>query len=86
MATSFEKHYLQYRKSSQLLFPNASSCPNHHYAMHIPDLLQFWGLLIKLSEFPYERHNGLLQKIKTNKHLCEYIPFTISIFKTYISL
>jgi len=85
MATSFGKHYLQYRKSSQLLFPNVSSHPNHHYAMHIPDLLQFWGPLIKLSEFPYERHNGLLQKIKTNKHLCEYIIFTISIFKTYIS-
>ena len=87
MVTSFEKYYLQYCKSSQLLFPNVLSCPNHHhYAMHIHDLLQFWGPLIKLSEFPYERHNSLLQKIKTNKHLCEYIPFTISIFKTYISL
>jgi len=86
IATSFGKHYLQYCKLSQLLFLNVSSYPNHHYAMHIPDLLQFWGPLIKLSEFSYEKHNGLLQKIKTNKHLCEYIPFTISIFKTYISL
>jgi len=86
MAISFGKHYFQYCKSSQLLFPNVSSCPNHHYAMHIPNLFQFWEPLIKLSKFPYERHNGLLQKIKTNKHLYEYIPFTISIFKTYISL
>ena len=39
MATSFGKYYLQYCKLSQLLFPNVSFCPNHHYAMHIPDLL-----------------------------------------------
>jgi len=39
MAISFGKHYLQYCKSSQLLFPNVLSHLNHHYAMHIPDLL-----------------------------------------------
>jgi hypothetical protein len=31
----------------------------------------FWGPLIRLSEFPYERQNGNLQKIKTNGHICE---------------
>jgi hypothetical protein len=72
MANHFSNAYHQYRKSSQTLFPQISSHPNHHYAMHIPDLLKFWGPLIKLSEFPYERHNGLLQNIKTNKHMCEW--------------
>lgn len=71
MADTFSNAYLRYRQSSHQLFPHLSSRPNHHYAMHIPDLLTFWGPLIKLSEFPYERHNGLLQNIKTNKHMCE---------------
>lgn len=71
MAQIFNDHYFRYRESSHRLFPNVTSRPNHHFAMHIPDLLCFWGPLIKLSEFPYERHNGLLQSINTNKHMCE---------------
>jgi hypothetical protein len=38
--------------------------------MHIGALLKFWGPLMVLSEFTYERINGLLQKISTNNHLC----------------
>jgi len=64
-------HFIQYRKSSKILFPNVNTRPNHHYAMHNADLMKFWGPLIKLSEFPYERHNGNLQKIKTNSHMCK---------------
>ena len=68
----FSEHFFQYCCSSQLLFPNIKSCPDYHYAMYIPDFLCFWGLLIKLNEYPYEHHNGLLQHIQTNKHLCEF--------------
>jgi len=71
-AQQFSDHFFQYCHSSQSLFPHIKSHPNHHYAMHIPDLLCFWGPLIKLSEYPYERHNGLLQHIQTNKHLCKF--------------
>jgi hypothetical protein len=39
--------------------------------MHNGDLLKFWGPLSLLSEFPGERMNGDLGKIKTNKRLCE---------------
>ncbi|TFK45188.1 hypothetical protein OE88DRAFT_1793891, partial [Heliocybe sulcata] len=52
-----------------LLFPGSSFVPNHHYAMHYPELLKFWGPLMKISEFAYEHHNGMLQKIKTNGHM-----------------
>ncbi len=61
-------HFIQYRKSFKVLFLNVNTCPNHYYAMHNADLMKFWGPLIKLSEFPYEWHNGNLQKIKTNSH------------------
>ncbi|PPQ99837.1 hypothetical protein CVT24_009631 [Panaeolus cyanescens] len=64
-------HYISYRRSSQTLFPHAPSRPNHHYAMHNADLLKFWGPLIRISEFPFEHHNGDLQKINTNNHMWE---------------
>jgi len=71
LAKTFADHYHNYQASSTKLFPNVQSCPNHYYALHIPDLLQFWGPLINLSEFIYECHNGLLHKINTNNHLCK---------------
>lgn len=65
-------HYISYQKSSRTLFPNTGTRPNHHYAMHNADLMAFWGPLMRLSEFAGERHNGSLQKIKTNSHLCMF--------------
>jgi hypothetical protein len=76
-ADLYLKLYIQYRKSSKSLFPTIRSRPNHHYAMHNGELMKFWGPLIKVSEFSGERHNGSLQKIKTNSHLCK--KFLISI-------
>lgn len=70
-ADAYMEHYVRYRQSSTKLFPNVGSRPNHHYAMHNGDLLRYWGPLIRLSEFAYERHNGSLQKIKTNQHICK---------------
>jgi hypothetical protein len=63
--------YIRYRKTSKSLFPTVATRPNHHYAMHNAELMKFWGPLPRLSEFPYEQHNGMLQKVKTNWHLCE---------------
>jgi len=50
-ADLYHEHYIRYRSSSKSLFPNASSQPNHHYAMHNAKLMKFWGPLIRLSEF-----------------------------------
>ena len=62
-AQQFSEYFFQYYCSSQLLFPNIKSYPNYYYAMYIPDLLCFWGPLIKLSEYPYKHYNSLLQHI-----------------------
>ena len=66
-ADEYTGHYIQYRKSIQVLFPHVHSKPNHHYAMHNGALLKYWGPLPPLSEFAGERMNGMLQKIKTNR-------------------
>lgn len=70
-ADNYLHHYIKYRRSSKHLFPGVATRPNHHYAMHNAELMKFWGPLPMLSEFPYEQHNGTLQKIKTNWHICE---------------
>jgi hypothetical protein len=71
LADKYLDHYIKYCTSSKIIFPHVNTRPNHHYAMHNADLMKFWGPLIKVSEFAYERHNGILQKIKTNCHICE---------------
>lgn len=70
--STYLEHYVSYRKSTQVLFPSVPSRPNHHFAMHNAEMMKFWGPLMRLSEFAGERHNGKLQKIKTNNHLCEF--------------
>ena len=65
-ADAYMEAYVKYRKSIQDLFPYYPSKPNHHYAMHNGKLLKFWGPLATLSEFPGERLNGLMQKVKTS--------------------
>jgi len=81
LAKTFANYYYDYWASFTKLFPNVQSCPNHYYVSHILDLLQFWSSLIKLSEFPYKCHNGLLQKIITNNYLCKVsCPFQFLLF------
>lgn len=70
-ANNYDQHYLSYRQSLQTLFPHSSSVPNHHYAMHNGDMLRFWGPLMNVSEFAYERDNHILQNINTNNHPCK---------------
>jgi hypothetical protein len=71
IADNYLHHYIRYRRTSETLFPMVATRPNHHYAMHNAELMKFWGPLPLLSEFPFEQHNGTLQKINTNWHICE---------------
>ncbi|PPQ77156.1 hypothetical protein CVT24_009827 [Panaeolus cyanescens] len=70
-ADCYLQHYLSYIDTSKALFPDVSLRPNHHFAVHAAEQMKYWGPLIKLSEYPYEQHNGLLQKIKNNGRLWE---------------
>jgi hypothetical protein len=70
-ADRYTEMYSSYLYSSQSLFPGLTTRPNHHYALHNGDQLKWWGPLVKLAEFMYESHNGALQKIKTNNHMCK---------------
>jgi hypothetical protein len=62
----FSQAYSLYTESSKLVFDSPKIVPNHHYALHTPDQMKWWGPLSNVSEFSGERVNGLLQKMKTN--------------------
>ena len=79
-ADAYMQHYIQYRSAIQTLFPDEPSKPNHHFGMHNGDLLKYWGPLPSFSEFPGERMNGMLQRIKTNGRLSMSLSFPPSFF------
>ncbi|MBW0550335.1 hypothetical protein O181_090050 [Austropuccinia psidii MF-1] len=62
----FYNAYSRYTVTSRQLFNNPRVKPNQHYALHIPEELKIWGLLMGVAEFPGERMIGILQKISTN--------------------
>ncbi|MBW0542284.1 hypothetical protein O181_081999 [Austropuccinia psidii MF-1] len=62
----FSQAYNTYQTTSNVLFPNVRTTPNHHYAMHIPKQVSRWGPLNGISKYGGERLVGILQKLKTN--------------------
>ncbi|MBW0481708.1 hypothetical protein O181_021423 [Austropuccinia psidii MF-1] len=71
----FQRSYEIYTKTSTLLFRNLKVFPNHHYALHIPEQMRWWGPLIAVSEFPGERLIGKLQKLNKNSRSSELLLF-----------
>lgn len=71
-ADEYMQHYIAYRRTRAQLWPDSHSVPNDHIAMHNGAALKFWGPLAPLSEFVYERQNGVLADISTNNRLCAY--------------
>jgi hypothetical protein len=65
-ANKFKEAYLLYTDTSKLVFDSPKIFPNHHYALHLPEQMKWWGSLSNVSEFAGERVNGMLQKMKTN--------------------
>ncbi|KAG0140877.1 hypothetical protein CROQUDRAFT_99490 [Cronartium quercuum f. sp. fusiforme G11] len=73
-AHQFENFYGRYHETSKRIFQKPTIKPNHHYALHIPNQIRFWGPLNSVAEFSGERLIGVLQKIKTNSHLGKCFP------------
>nr|CAK26784.1 TPA: transposase domain-containing protein [Phakopsora pachyrhizi] len=65
----FARHWRKYRYSSQKLFPNQRSKPNHHLAEHIPELFLRWGPSASTATWAYERLNGILGKYHNNNKI-----------------
>ncbi|MBW0506347.1 hypothetical protein O181_046062 [Austropuccinia psidii MF-1] len=72
---NFQRNYEIYTKTSKILFRNLKVLPNHHYALHIPEQMRWWGALIAVLEFPAERLIGKLQKLNKNSRSSEFLLF-----------
>ena len=50
--------------------------PNQHFSLHIYDFLDLWGPVYSWWCFPFERINGLLQRIATNNMFGKFLTLT----------
>ncbi|KAG8902757.1 hypothetical protein FRB99_004148 [Tulasnella sp. 403] len=62
----FISHMILYLEEFRNLFPQESSTPNQHLSLHLPDLFCDFGPVHPWWTMPFERFNGLLQRITTN--------------------
>ncbi|KDR73100.1 hypothetical protein GALMADRAFT_73332, partial [Galerina marginata CBS 339.88] len=60
------------------LFPDYDLKPNHHYALHIQDILLLFGPLHGTWAFSLERLIGRLQGMNTNGKIGAVVMYTIS--------
>jgi hypothetical protein len=61
----FRWHSLEYVRGLVEFFPQ-SLRPSHHYLLHLGDMLERFGPMRGWWAFPYERFNGMIQKLATN--------------------
>lgn len=66
-------HMLQYLDDLQELYPGARIKPNHHLTLHLPQFLANFGPPHSWWAYPFERINGLLQRIPTNSRFRKFI-------------
>ncbi|KAI0657552.1 hypothetical protein C8Q70DRAFT_919435 [Cubamyces menziesii] len=64
-ARRFDDHMLEYARGLRSLY-GADLVPNHHLSLHLADCLLLFGPTFSWWAFPFERYNGLLQKLNTN--------------------
>ncbi|MBW0475878.1 hypothetical protein O181_015593 [Austropuccinia psidii MF-1] len=62
----FSQTYKTYQKTSFNLFENIRLQPNHHYAMNLPDHIDWWGPPLGVLEFAGEQLVVILESPKTN--------------------
>lgn len=74
-ADKYRQEMVKYRKKLKSLFPNYKCHPNHHMAFHIHDFIIEYGPVHGWWTFPYERLNGVLQRISTNYHEGKHYSF-----------
>jgi hypothetical protein len=65
-SNNFKRHALAYVEGIKTLFPSHRLKPNHHYLLHLGDMMQSLGPMRSWWSFPYERLNGEIQRTKTN--------------------
>lgn len=61
----YDHHMLEYLTSLRKLFDH-HLVPNHHLSLHLKECLELFGPVFAWWGFPFERINGMLQRLNTN--------------------
>ncbi len=65
-ANAYDTHMVEYLRGLQSLY-EVNLVPNHHLALHLRECLLLFGPTHGWWAFPFERYNGMLQRLKTNQ-------------------
>ncbi|KZS89416.1 hypothetical protein SISNIDRAFT_417016 [Sistotremastrum niveocremeum HHB9708] len=60
---------LAYLAGVKTLFREQTLVPNHHAALHLPDLLKRFGPVHAWRTFAFERYNGIMQSLNHNSRI-----------------
>ncbi|KAI0318030.1 hypothetical protein OF83DRAFT_1057562, partial [Amylostereum chailletii] len=64
-----QENFLFYLASLIYLYGKESLVPNHHLCLHLVECLRLFGPVHSWWAFPFERYNGVIQRINTNYKL-----------------
>lgn len=67
-----EDHLAYYTKSTASIFGEKALVVNNHVSLHTPECLYAFGPVHGWWAFPFERFNGIIQKLSTNHKLGEF--------------
>ncbi|KAH9834090.1 uncharacterized protein C8Q71DRAFT_725300 [Rhodofomes roseus] len=73
-ARLFDHHMFEYLRTLRDLFEN-NLVPNHHLSLHLSTCLQLFGPVHGWWAYPFERFNGIIQRLSTNNQI-DKIPLT----------
>lgn len=68
-ANAFDVHMEAYVTGLRSIY-NENIVPNHHLSLHLKECLLLFGPTHGWWAFPFERFNGLVQRLKTNHKPC----------------
>lgn len=72
---NLEEHLKTYRQGILRLYPQFTTKPNHHIALHLPECISRLGPAPHWTAWAFERLNGALAAIPTNNQICEFSPY-----------
>ena len=72
-ALIFDQNMEAYVKGLRSIY-NHTLVPNHHLSLHLKDCLLLFGPVHGWWAYPFERYNGLLQRLNTNHKTRKYLP------------
>ncbi len=70
-ARLFDHHMLEYLRTLRELFDH-DLVPNHHLSLHLASCLLLFGPVRGMWGYPFERYNGIIQRLNTNNHISEH--------------